>query len=180
MKAYPDPTAPPVAPIDPHAVDVIIEQHRFDQDAARRVEVIRSAQARSVDLGFNLSKICLAGYVQICSSNLKLLRSKTYLFSTKAQSLSNSQSRKQSTQWWLTFFEIGPSVTVTLVSALTKLSTSQDAVDNHLNGTSKKFDERNTGLTNQLNVFLRKKISRNGLIGGPFTKSCTEVEFFGG
>ena len=42
------------------------------------------------------------------------------------------------------FSEMGPSVTDTLVSALTKLSMSQEALDNRLNEMSKKFQERNT------------------------------------
>ena len=50
-KAYPDPDSPAVAPIDPHAADAAVEQTRFDQDTARRAEIIRSAQeARSVQI----------------------------------------------------------------------------------------------------------------------------------
>ena len=48
------------------------------------------------------------------------------------------------------FSEIGPTVTDTLVTALTKLSTSQEALDNRLNEMSKKFEERNNALSNQL------------------------------
>ena len=43
-KAYPDPDLPVVAPIDPHAADAAVEQTRFDQDTARRAEIIRSTQ----------------------------------------------------------------------------------------------------------------------------------------
>ena len=49
-KAYPDPDPPAVAPIDPHAADAAVEQTRFDQDTARCAEIIRSAQARSVQI----------------------------------------------------------------------------------------------------------------------------------
>ena len=50
-KAYPDPDPPEVAPIDPHAADAAVEQTRFDQDTARRAEIIPSAhEARSVQI----------------------------------------------------------------------------------------------------------------------------------
>ena len=50
-KTYPDPDTPAVAPIDPHAADAVVEQTRFEQDTARRAEIIRSAQeARSVQI----------------------------------------------------------------------------------------------------------------------------------
>ena len=55
------------------------------------------------------------------------------------------------------FSEMGPSVTDTLVTALTKLSTSQEAMDNRLNEMSKKFEERNTTLTNQFNYFQKNQ-----------------------
>ena len=54
---------------------------------------------------------------------------------------------------------MGPLVTNTLVTALTKLSTSQEAVDNRLIEMSKKFGERNTTLTKQLNDL--KQIKNN-------------------
>ena len=46
------------------------------------------------------------------------------------------------------FSEIGPSVRDTLVTALTKLSTSQEAMDNGVNKLFKKFKERNANLAN--------------------------------
>ena len=50
-RAYPDPDPQAVAPIDPHAADAAVEQNWFDQDRARRAEIIRSAQeARSVQI----------------------------------------------------------------------------------------------------------------------------------
>ena len=57
-KAYPDPDPPVVAPIDPHAADAAVEQPRFDQDTARRAEIIRSAQeARSGQIRRQFVKI---------------------------------------------------------------------------------------------------------------------------
>ena len=55
------------------------------------------------------------------------------------------------------FSEMGPSVSDTLVTALTKLSTSQEAMDNRLNEMSKKFEERNTTSTNQFNTFQKNQ-----------------------
>ena len=55
------------------------------------------------------------------------------------------------------FSEMGHSVTDTLVTALTKLSTSQEAMDNRSNEMSKKFEERNTTLTNQFNSFQKNQ-----------------------
>ena len=55
--AYPDPDPPAVAPIDPHAADKALEQTRFDQDTARRAEIIRSAEeARSVQIRRQFNK----------------------------------------------------------------------------------------------------------------------------
>ena len=45
---------------------------------------------------------------------------------------------------------IGPTVTDTLVRTLTKLSSTQKAMDNCLNEMSKKFEERITALTNKV------------------------------
>ena len=55
------------------------------------------------------------------------------------------------------FSEMGSSITDTLVTAFTKLSTSQEAMDNRLNEIAKKFDERNTTLTNQFNDFQKNQ-----------------------
>ena len=67
------------------------------------------------------------------------------------------------------FSGTGPSVTDTLVTALTKLSTSQEAMDSRLNEFSRKFKQRHTILTNQFNDFeknptqqtLRESFSQN-------------------
>ena len=53
--------------------------------------------------------------------------------------------------------EMGPSVNDTLVNALTKLSTSQEAMDRRLNELSKKFEERNTTLTYQFSDFQKNQ-----------------------
>ena len=48
-KASADPDPPAGAPIHPHAADAAVEQTQFDQDTARRAEILRSAQeTRSV------------------------------------------------------------------------------------------------------------------------------------
>ena len=51
LKAYPDPTLVPIAPIDGAAPDAAVEQTRFDQETARNAEQLRSAQeARSIQI----------------------------------------------------------------------------------------------------------------------------------
>ena len=59
------------------------------------------------------------------------------------------------------FSEMGPSVTDTLVTTLTKLSTSQEAMDNRQNEMSKKFEERNTTLTNHFNDFQKNQTQQS-------------------
>ena len=54
------------------------------------------------------------------------------------------------------FSKKGPSMTDILVTALTKFSTSQEAMDKRLNGMSKKIDELSTTSTNQFNDFRKK------------------------
>ena len=49
--------------------------------------------------------------------------------------------------------EMDPTATDTFDAALTKQSTSQEAMDTRINEMSKKFEERNTTLTNQFNDF---------------------------
>ena len=53
------------------------------------------------------------------------------------------------------FSEIGPTLSDTSVTALTKPSTSQKALDNRLIEMSKKFEERNMTLSNQLESVLK-------------------------
>ena len=59
------------------------------------------------------------------------------------------------------FSEKGPSVTDTLVTTLTKLSTSQEAIDNRLNEMSKQMEERNTSFTNQLATFTKNQTEQS-------------------
>ena len=61
------------------------------------------------------------------------------------------------------------SVTDTLVTALTKLSTSQEAIDNRINEMSEKFQERNTNLTNQFKVFQKNQLQQPQK--GPFSQN---------
>ena len=55
------------------------------------------------------------------------------------------------------FIEMGPSVRDTLVTALTKLSMSQEAMDSRLNEMSTTFEECNTTSTNQVNGFQKNQ-----------------------
>ena len=55
------------------------------------------------------------------------------------------------------FSEMGPSVTDTVFIAPTKMSTSQEAMDNRLNEMPKNFDERNATLTDQSNDFKKNQ-----------------------
>ena len=59
------------------------------------------------------------------------------------------------------FNEMGPMVTDTLVTALTKLSTSQEAMHNRLSENSKKIEGPDATFTNQLNNF-RKTTNEQG------------------
>ena len=59
------------------------------------------------------------------------------------------------------FSEVGPSLTDTPVTALTKLSTSQEAIENRLNEMSKTFEERNTTFTNHLNDFQKNQTQQS-------------------
>ena len=139
-KAYPDPDPPAVAPIDPHAADRAVEQTRFDQDTARRVEIIRSAQeARSVQIRRQFIKN-MPGWLRA-----KLLEQpENTSVEDLCEQLSIHNLCKTDDSVMDAFSEMGPSVTDTLVTALTKLSTSQEAMDNRSNEMSKKFEERNT------------------------------------
>ena len=156
-KAYPDPDPPAVAPIDPHAADAVVARTRFDQETARRAEIIRSAQeARSVQIRRQFIKN-MPGWLRA-----KLLEQPENtsvedlcVFARKQLSIHNLCKTDDSVMD--AFSEMGPSVTDTLVTALTKLSTSQEAMDNRLNEMSKKFEERNTTLTNQFNDFQKNQ-----------------------
>ena len=143
-KAYPDPDPPAVAPSDPHAADAAVEQTRCDQDTVRRAEIIRSAQeARSVQIRRQFIKN-MPGW-----QRAKLLEQPENttvvdlcIFAGKQLSIHNLCKTDDYVMY--AFSEMGPSFTDTLVTALTKLSTSQEAMDNRLIEMSKKFGERNT------------------------------------
>ena len=153
FKAYPDPNPPAVAPTDGAAADAALEQTRFDQDTARRAEIIRSAQeARSNQIRRQFIKN-MPGWLR--AKLLEQPENTTVddlcIFARKQLSIHNLCKTDDSVMD--AFSEMGPSVTDTLVTALTKLSTSQEAMDNRLNEMSKQFEERNTNLTNQLEAF---------------------------
>ena len=71
--------------------------------------------------------MCLTGYVQSYSSNLKLLQLKTYVFlhenSYPYQKLFETHESVIDA-----FSEMGPSVTETTVTALAKLNTKREAM----------------------------------------------------
>ena len=169
-KAYPDPDPPAVGPIDAHAADAVVERTRFDQETARRAEIIRSAQeARSVQIRR-----------QFIKNMPRWLRAKLLeqpenttvedlcVFARKQLPIHNLCKTDDSVMD--AFSEMGPSVTDTLVTALTKLSTSQEAMDNRLNEMSKKFEERNTTLTNQINDFQKNQTQQPQR--GSFSQNC--------
>ena len=150
LKAYPEPTLVPVAPIDGAAPDAAVEQTRFDQETARNAEQLRSAQeARSIQIRRQFIKN-MPGWLRA-----KLLEQPETtsvedlcIFARKQLTIPNLCKIDDSPMD--AFSEIGPTVTDTLVTALTKLSTSQEALDNRLNEMPKKFEERNNALSNQL------------------------------
>ena len=138
-KAHPDPDPPAVAPIDAHAADAVVERTRFDQETARRAEIARSAQeARSVQIRRQFIKN-MPGWLRAKSLEQPKNTSVEDLcvFARKQLSIHNLCKTDDSVRD--AFSEMGPSVTDTLVTALTKLSTSQEAMDNRLNEMSKKF-----------------------------------------
>ena len=151
-KAYPDPDHPGVAAIDPHAADAAVEQTRFDENTARRAEIIRFAQeARSVQIRRQFIKN-LPGWLRAKSLEQPENTTEDLCIFERKQ-LSNHNLCKADDSVMDAFSEMGAAVTDTLVTALTKLSTSQEAMDNRLNEMSKKFEKRNTTSTNQFNDF---------------------------
>ena len=150
LKAYPDPDPPPVAPIDGAAPDAAVEQTRFDSDTARRAEIIRSVQeARSIQIKRQFIKN-MPGWLRA-----KLLEQPETtsvedlcIFARKQLSIHNLCKMDESPMD--AFSEMGPSVTDSLVNALTKLSHSQQAMDNRLNEMSKKFEEQTSSINTKL------------------------------
>ena len=150
LKAYPDPDPPAVAPINGAAPDAAVEQTRFDSDTARRAEIIRSAQeARATQIKRQFIKN-MPGWLRA-----KLLEQPETtsvedlcIFARKQLSIHNLCKTEDSPMD--AFSEMGPTVTDTLVNALTKLSHSQEAMDNRLNEMSKKMEEQTNNITTKL------------------------------
>ena len=168
-RAYPDLDPPAAAPIGPHAADAAFEQTRFDQDTPRRAEIILSAQeARSVQIRRQFIKN-MPGWLRA-----KLLEQPE---NTTVENLCNFVRKKLPIHNLCkrddfvmdAFSEMGPSVTDTLVTALTKLSTSEEAMDNRLKEISKNFEERNTTLTTHFNEFQRNQTQQPQ--GGSFPQN---------
>ena len=115
--------------------------------------------------------------MQSCSSNLKNTTAEDLcIFARKQLSIHNLCKTDDSVKD--AFSGMGSSVTDTLVTALTKLRTSQEAKDNRLNEMSKKFEERNTNLTNQFNDFFSEKSNTTATEGLFFAKPCSKLKFF--
>ena len=131
--AYLDPDPPAVAPIDAHAAEAVVEQTRFDRDKASRAETIRSAQAaRSVQFRRQFIKN-VPGWLR---AKLLELPEKTTvedlcILARKQFPIYNLCKTDDSVMD--AFSEVGPSVTDILVTASTKLSSSQETMDNRLN-----------------------------------------------
>ena len=130
MRVYPVPSPPAVAPIDAHAADAAAEQNRFAENTACSSEIIRSAQeARSVQIRGQFIKN-MPGWLR--AKLLEQLENTTIedlcIFARKVLSIHNLCTKDASVMD--AFNEMGPSVTDTLVIALTKLSTTQEAMDN--------------------------------------------------
>ena len=173
-KTSPDPDPPAVAPIDPNAADAAVEQTRFDQDTTRRAEKIRSAQeARSVQIRRQFIKNMpewLRAKLLDLPENITV--EDLCFFARKQLSIHNPCKTDDSVMD--AFRETGPSVTDSLVTALTTLSTSQEAMDNRLNEMSKNFEERNTTLTNQFNDFQKKQTQQPR--GALFRKTVVKTQ----
>ena len=148
--AYPDPNLVPVVSIDGAAADVVAEQTRFEQDTAHNAKQLRSAQeAPSTQIRRQIKNI-MPGWLRT-----KLLEQPETtsvedlcIFARKQFTIHNLCKTDDSPMD--AFREIGPTVTDTLVRALTKLSSTQEAMDNRLNEMSKKLEGRITALINKV------------------------------
>ena len=81
LDAYPNRNYQPVAAIDNHAADSAIDQRSFDKDTARPAIKLRSPpEAGWIQARRHFLQIRVAVYVQKCSSKLKRVQSKTYVF----------------------------------------------------------------------------------------------------
>ena len=123
-KAYPDPDPPALAPFDPHAVDAAVEQTRFAQETARLAERIRSAQeARSVQIRRQFIKN-MPGWLREKLVEQPENTTIEDLCNFARKQLSIRHLCKTDDSVMDAFSEMGPSVTDTLVTVLTKLSRS--------------------------------------------------------
>ena len=161
MKAAPDPNPPAVAPSDGHAPDAAVEQTRFNKETARRAEIIRLAQeARSPQNRHQFIKNMPEWLpAKLLEQPGKTAVEDLCVFAQKQPSIHNLCKTDVSVMD--IFSEMGHSVTDTLVTALKKLSKSQEAMDNGLNEMSKKLGERNTTLTNQLNKLQKNQTKQS-------------------
>ena len=125
MKAYPDPDSTAAAPIDAHAVDAAAEQSRFDQETERRAKRLRSAQeARSAQIGRQFIKnIPRWLRAKVIEQPEKKTLEDLSNFAPKQLSIRNLCKTNESVLD--AFSEMASSVTGTLVTALTKITTSQ-------------------------------------------------------
>ena len=171
LKAYPDPNPPAVAPIDGAAPDAAVEQTRFDSETARRAEIIHSAQqARSTQIRSQFIKN-MPGWLR--TKLLEQPENTTVedlcIFARKQLSIYNLCKVEDSVMD--AFSEVRPSVSDTLVTALTKLSHSQETMDNRLNEMSKKLEEQATNFTTQLQNQQNQNNSQRGS-----QKAIAEIE----
>ena len=150
-KTFPDRDPLAVAPIDPYAADAAVEQSSFDQDTARRLEIIRSVQI-SRHFIKNMPG-SLGGKLLEQTDNTRV----EDLCSFAQNELSIHNICKTDDFVVDALSEMGPSVADMLVTALIKLSTSQEAMDSRIDEISKEFKERNTTLTNQINEFQKNQ-----------------------
>ena len=75
------------------------------------------------------------------------------------------------------FSEMGPLLTETSVTAVTKLFTIKRAVDKHLNETSKACEEQKAPLTNQIKDLQQKNKPKN-FKKAPFHKIADGTQIF--
>ena len=121
IKAYPDPDPPAVAPINGAAPDEAVEQTRFDSDTARRAEIIRSAQeARATQIKRQFIKN-MPGWLREKLLEQPETTSVENLCLFAREQLSIHNLCKMEDSLMDAFSEMGPTVTDTLVKALTKL-----------------------------------------------------------
>ena len=151
-KTYLNPDPPAVAPIDPHAADAAVEQTQFDQDTARCADIRSAQESRSIQIRRQFIKT-MPGWLRakLPEQPENTAVEDLCIFGRKQLPIHNLCKTDNSVMD--AFGEMGPSVTDTLVTTLTKLSTIPEAMDYRLNEISEKLDERNATLTNQINDF---------------------------